>query len=148
MRKIFTAILLVMCWFGAQAGDPAVRVHMRDGSHTQFLLATSPRISVTDNTFKVEVDGGGIEVPRSQVLSYSYVAEAGITTPGTTDLVVRVQGRDITVSGLPESQTATLFDLGGTAVASCQAPQATLTAPAPGVYILRSGSQTLKLTVK
>lgn len=149
MRKIFTTILLVMCWLGAQAGDPAVRIRMRDGSSTQFLLASSPRISLTDAVFKVTTESGsGMEVPRSQVLSYKYVANSGVQTPEAPDFSVRVQGLTISVSGLEEGRTATLFDLTGATVATCQAPEGILTAPATGVYLLRSGRSTLKLIVK
>lgn len=71
-------------------------------------------------------------------------ATVAVPTP-----VVYVDGADIRLTGLADA-AVTLHDLGGRIVATAPATdgRATITAPAPGLYVVRCGGQSVKVLVR
>ena len=72
--------------------------------------------------------------------------QAAVQSPAP---IVYVDGADIRLDGLADA-AVTLHDLGGRIVATAPATdgRATLTAPAPGLYVVRCGGQSVKVLVR
>lgn len=139
------------------AGPNAVIVHMKDGSKNIVSLEDP----VSGQTPTISFDGGDLVVKGGQTLRvrlsevkrytfgvYAHEKEVIDTSIGKKPSIV-LQGNDVIISNLPIGSIATIYNVSGVAVLQTeigsQEARLSLSGLPAGIYILKAGSQTLKI---
>lgn len=100
-------------------------------------------------SYTVTATDGTITSRPSNAIELTTAKSSGIleVTASAGELKVSRTANTVEISGLGDAATVTLYDIAGRTVASAAAANgaATLSVPAPGLYILRTPAKTLKL---
>ncbi len=128
-----------------------VTVNLTDGSKYSFLLSSSPKISYSGDSLKVD-GSANTTFPLSKVDSYNFT-ESDLTDVSVLESnEIRITYSDnshVKAEGLQPKSAVVLYSVGGAAIQKVNATEegvAELELPqTKGVYILKTDSQNVKL---
>lgn len=88
----------------------------------------------------------GLSIPSEEI---EVLASSGITEAVASAIRIHTEGLLINIVGMPKDSTVTLYTPAGQIVREIKAlaGHASLTAPAPGIYILRAGCEIRKIII-
>lgn len=139
------------------AGPNAVIVHMKDGSKNIVSLEdpmSGQTPTITFDGGDLVINGGQtLRVKLSEVRRYTFGVYAHekdiIETSIDKKPSILLQGDNIILSNLPDGSIATLYNVGGVTVRQTviegRGTRLSLSGLPAGIYILKAGSQTLKI---
>lgn len=145
-RLLLLSTAAALCTGAAQAAPTALKLHLADGSTVGYILNQKPRITFGADDMTVTTADATAAYRRDEIESMSF-AEAPST--GIGDIreypggVLRFTGSEIAAHGA----AIEVYTTGGYLAASGYGTIST-TSLAPGLYIVRAGSQSLKITVR
>lgn len=148
--RIIWLLVAYVCCLTAGAALNRLAVKTADNSITYFDLSATPRISFTPTEMVVTTGDGEILFALSNLKSYSFDEDrSGIVniSDDETSVNVRLIGRTL----LSSAADVTVFSTTGhTMISSRQNPDTpvSLASLAPGVYVVKTGGSTFKISVK
>lgn len=156
MKKILRLFVLTMLLVAPSCvmAQSQMRLQLANGQSAVYVLADSPVVGFADSKLVVTVKGESTQFELSEVQKFTFEAVSTGISQAAAEGTLRFDysdGRTLRVSGASVNK-AMLFDAAGRVVttASVQDGQAEIgvsTLPA-GVYVLKVGSQSLKITRK
>jgi len=151
IAPILALMLMPPCRLKAQqTTEPAVVVELNDESSMTFLLSATPRISCSDNIFKLTTNTDDITMDITSVKRF-YLAEqdvSGMTAVKHT-VEVRLTGHQLNLRGLRPGSKVSIFAANGQVLTTRAADtQGTATFDLQrhhGVIIVNTHNQSFKL---
>ncbi len=154
MRKILLSAILatgaLTCW---ASGYNCLRVHLASGEKMDIMLRDDLRVSFSATHLQAESSDVNVEVQKTDILSFEHRHEewSGVDDASVTAGGMSRQGDMLVFDGLPEGAAISLFDTSGKAlrhaVASSEA-RIPLEGLAPGVYVVKAGDKSYKITIR
>jgi len=160
MKKviILTTLMLMSLTTWAQSvlsggGEPRLVVWLRSGEKVVYELAESPVTKFSGSQLIISTANATVPYARSQVLRYTYedVVYQGIDLqPGERRVQIDRDGNSVTFRGLQDGTTVSVYAVNGTLLEQLNAtggqPMTVSIQHRPtGVYIIKAGTETIKL---
>ena len=135
------------------AGGPTLIVWLKSGEKVSYELADAPVTSFSDGKLIISTNKATISYERKNVLRYTFenVVTKGIELmPGERRVEINREGDEITFRGLPVGSYARVYSVNGMLIeqrrVSDTQPQTISLQNRPnGVYIVKAGTETIKL---
>ena len=116
------AVFVLFGILGARA-EEGVILSLKDGTEVAFAFSTKPRLAMGEELTITAPDGTNVVYAFADVrnVRYGEFSSTGIDSiPGTEnmpDVTFRISGGQLHVFGLPQGESASVYDLGGRRVA-------------------------------
>ena len=135
------------------SGGPTLIVWLKSGEKVSYELADAPVTSFSDGKLIISTNKATISYERKNVLRYTFenVVTKGIELmPGERRVEINREGDEITFRGLPVGSYARVYSVNGMLIeqrrVSDTQPQTISLQNRPnGVYIVKAGTETIKL---
>lgn len=160
LKRLIAMLVIALCGVCAHAATPAFNVlciNRTDGATEHLLLHKEMRLSLSaEGNLRITHPAVTVEIPCNEVATFTVIEDSSITDVydgshsgiAETELAPKVS---ITSTAITASESITLYDLRGAKVASAAAVNGPATLPisslAKGVYIVKAGQTTLKVTL-
>ena len=154
MRRIITLSLFVFMAFmtaTAQNG-PQLKVWKKDGSTVLYALSEQPVTTFSDNKLVIKTSNTTVEYPLAEVQRYTYEGvETGIESIDSDNgVLVKQEKNKLSLANLKAGAEVRLYSSSGSLLQIVKSngtePVVISLASRPqGVYIVKSGNETIKL---
>ena len=154
MRRIITLSLFVFMAFmtaTAQNG-PQLKVWKKDKSTVLFALAEKPVTTFSDNKLVIKTSSATIEYPLADIQRYTYEGiETGIESIESDNSMLVKQEKDkLSLRNLKAGEEVRLYSSSGSLLQIVKSNGTepvviSLSSRPQGVYIVKSGNETIKL---
>lgn len=150
---ILTAIALICGILPATAEYRSVTVNLRDHSTVTVNLASD--LAVRFNDLEMTITGSTVPqtivIEKNLISSFEHSTLASITDAATDPSTPTITDGEIHWTGLPAGTGVEVIDNAGRIVKAVKAKgdfTLSLTSLTPGIYIVRTGTSTIKVAVK
>lgn len=156
-RVMRTLVALILCAVSlpaaAQSDSPKLVVWQKNGEKVVFDLDKRPETTFGGGVLTIKTTTATVSYQLSNILRYTYenVKETGVETlPADRSIKINERGDEVTFRNLKPGTVVSLYDLGGLLLEQRKAeslnPLTISVRNRPGgVYIVKSGNETIKL---
>ena len=158
MKKTRHFILMLLLFAGCClpiSAQNCMVIDLSDGSTAHFALAEKPVITYLGENIKAVSATATIETARSQVKAIRFEEEESSTAVdeiATENAAITANGNTITIEGIADGTSVTIFSINGQAVATTTATGGSCTIHtdefAAGIYIINYNNTTIKYLKK
>ena len=151
MKKTLLTLLLLFMTMALWAQiPPKLVVWQANGQKAYYELSEEPIITFVDDKFVIKTKTTTVDFLRKNIVRYTY---EGIKTGVELDqncMLIRQEGNTLSLAHLPKGTPVQLFNSNGVLlenrISDGQEPVCiSVEMRSPGVYIVKTGSQTIKL---
>lgn len=153
MNARIQAIALLLGWhlcLASAAPAEVICVTTRDADTPTYIeLDGRPKVTFEAGNVLIRCNGKYLEYPLSNYITFTFTDDMSIRLIQQEGLKVKTCHGRIELSGLKNAATVAIFSLDGKLVASGQASAQGQWSEsvAPGTYILRTGTRTIKMNI-
>ncbi len=153
MRKALLLLLLALPLYVSAAEGSQLVVWLKTGGKVSYALSEAPVTTFSGTKLTISTNKVIVSYDRKNVLRYTYelVEETGINlAPNDRQVQVNREGSEVVFRGLPAGATASVYASNGMLIdqykASGSEPLTISLQHRPdGVYIIKAGTETIKL---
>ena len=152
MKKILLTATLMAFITSWSFAEPQLKVWKKDKSTVLFALAEKPVTTFSDNKLVIKTSNATVEYPLADILRYTYEGvETGIETiESENSVLVKQEDNKLSLDNLTAGTEVRLYNASGRLLDilksnGTDAVTISITSRPQGMYIVKCGSETIKL---
>ena len=152
MKKILLTAILMAFITSWSFAEPQLKVWKKDGSTVLYALSEQPVTTFSDNKLVIKTSNTTVEYPLAEVQRYTYEGvETGIESIESDNSMLVKQEKDkLSLRNLKAGEEVRLYSSSGSLLQIVKSNGTepvviSLSSRPQGVYIVKSGKETIKL---